>query len=72
MPNPKSKKKKYTTRSHIRSIREAQGLTLKELADLAGTTPQTIQRLELDKLSLSVKWLDRIAPHLGVAARDLI
>ncbi|NJL18560.1 MAG: helix-turn-helix transcriptional regulator [Nitrospira sp.] len=32
--------------THIRQIRQGRGLTLQRLADLVGTTPQTIQRLE--------------------------
>ncbi|MGE0612668.1 MAG: helix-turn-helix domain-containing protein, partial [Hyphomicrobiales bacterium] len=33
-------------RTRIRELRKARRLTLKQLAARAGTTPQTIQRLE--------------------------
>ena len=59
-----------TTR--IREIRKVRGLTLLELADKVGTTAQTIQRLETDNMSVSVDWLSRIAPALGVTAAGLL
>jgi transcriptional regulator with XRE-family HTH domain len=39
---------------------------LQNLAEKVGTTAQTIQRLETDNMSVSVDWLHRIAPALGV------
>ena len=61
---------RITTR--IREIRKTRGLTLQQLADKVGTTAQTIQRLETDNMSVSVDWLERIAPALGVSAAGLL
>jgi transcriptional regulator with XRE-family HTH domain len=59
-----------TTR--IRELRKTRGLTLQQLAEQAGTTAQTIQRLETDNMSVSVDWLLRIAPALGVSPAALL
>ena len=59
-----------TTR--IRELRKVRGLTLQQLAEQAGTTAQTIQRLETDNMSVSVDWLLRIAPALGVSPATLL
>jgi transcriptional regulator with XRE-family HTH domain len=56
----------------IRAIRKQRGLTLQQLADAVGTTPQTIQRLETGNMSVSVDWLERIAGALGLAPADLL
>ncbi len=55
---------RLTTR--IRELRKTRGFTLQQLAERVGTTAQTIQRLETDNMSVSVDWLQRIAPALGV------
>lgn len=52
--------------TRIRELRKARGFTLQNLAEKVGTTAQTIQRLETDNMSVSVDWLQRIAPALGV------
>lgn len=59
-----------TTR--IREIRKRRGMTLQALAERVGTTPQTIQRLETDNMTVSVEWLLRIAEALDLAAADLL
>jgi DNA-binding XRE family transcriptional regulator len=56
----------------IREIRKQRGLTLQQLADQVGTTPQTIQRLETGSMSVSVDWLERIASALKLAPADLL
>ena len=56
----------------IRAIRKQRGLTLQQLADLVGTTPQTIQRLETGNMSVSVDWLERIAKALSLTPADLL
>lgn len=56
----------------IRAIRKQRSLTLQQLADLVGTTPQTIQRLETGNMSVSVDWLERIARALGLSPADLL
>ena len=60
------------TTTRIRELRKARGLTLQQLAEMVGTTAQTIQRLETDNMSVSVDWLQRIAPALGVAPPILL
>lgn len=59
-------------RTRIRELRKLRGLTLKELADRIGTTPQTVQRLETANMTVSTSWLERIAGALGVEPAELI
>lgn len=47
-------------------------MTLRELADLVGTTAQTVQRLETANMTVSTDWLERIAVALEVRVVDLI
>ena len=58
----------------IREVRRAKGLTLEEVAARCDppTTAQQIGRLELGVRTVSVAWLNRIAPALGVTAADLV
>ncbi len=58
----------------IRDVRKAKGLTLEDVAKRCNppTTAQTIGRLETGTRTVSVKWLNRIADALGVAAADLV
>lgn len=60
--------------TRIRDVRKAKGLTLEEVAARCAppTTAQTIGRLETGTRTVSVKWLNRIAEALGVAASDLV
>jgi transcriptional regulator with XRE-family HTH domain len=50
----------------IRQARKASGLTLQELADLCGTTPQTMQRLEAATMTLSIGWVESICAALRI------
>ncbi len=59
---PKGDGKMITSR--IREIRKQKGLTLQDVAEKAGTTAQTIGRLETGMRTLSLKWLSRIAKAL--------
>lgn len=59
-----------TTR--IREVRRRRGMTLQALAERVGTTPQTIQRLETNNMTVSVDWLLRIADALELSAADLL
>lgn len=59
-----------TTR--IREVRRRRGLTLQSLAEKVGTTPQTIQRLETNNMTVSIDWLLRIADALELSAADLL
>lgn len=58
--------------SRIREIRKEKGLTLQEVADRAGTTAQTIGRLETGLRTLSIKWVERIATALGTDPGELL
>ena len=61
-----------TPSTRIREVRKARGMTLKELAYATGTTPQTIQRLETENMTVSLEWLGKIARALGVTIYDLL
>ncbi|EQB32874.1 helix-turn-helix domain-containing protein [Sphingobium ummariense] len=60
--------------TRIREVRRARGLTLEQVGALCDppTTAQTIGRLETGTRTVSIKWLNRIATALGVAASDLV
>jgi transcriptional regulator with XRE-family HTH domain len=60
--------------NRIRDIRKAKGLTLADLAAACDppTTAQTIGRLETGMRSLSLTWMNRIAPALGVDPASLM
>ena len=60
--------------NRIRDIRKAKGLTLADLAAACDppTTAQTIGRLETGMRSLSLTWMNRIAPALGVEPASLM
>jgi len=58
--------------SRIREIRKEKGLTLQDVADRAGTTAQTIGRLETGMRTLSIKWVQRIATALGTDPGELL
>lgn len=49
----------------IRRLREARGLSQRELAERVGTTQSAIARLEAGKISPSLPTLDRVAGALG-------
>lgn len=49
----------------IRELRKMRGLTMQELADLAGVNYTTIYRVETGKVAASVVLLSEIAHHLG-------
>jgi DNA-binding XRE family transcriptional regulator len=57
------------TRSPLRTLREARGLGLRELARRAGVDPGALSRAESGQRAPSVRLLGRLAPLLG--ARDL-
>lgn len=58
--------------SRIREIRKEKGLTLQEVAERAGTTAQTIGRLETGRRTLSLSWVNRISQALGVEGSSLL
>jgi phage repressor protein C with HTH and peptisase S24 domain len=58
--------------NRIRELREAKRLSLEALGALAGTTKQQIYKLERGDVKLTVDWMNRLAPHLGVDAHELM
>lgn len=58
--------------SEIRRLRQIKGWSQQHLADLAGTSQPQIKRLEAGERKLSIEWAERLAPHLGVSAKDLM
>jgi transcriptional regulator with XRE-family HTH domain len=58
--------------TRIREFRKLRGMTLKQLAHKIHTTPQTIQRLETDNMTVSMEWLQKIAHALTVEPIDLV
>jgi transcriptional regulator with XRE-family HTH domain len=59
-------------RTRIREFRKARDMTLKQLADMIGTTPQTVQRLETGTMTVSMEWLEKIAEAFGIGPAYLI
>ena len=58
--------------TRLRELRKQRGMTLHQLAELIGTTPQTVQRLETATMRVSTDWLERFAKAFGVSPQDLI
>lgn len=52
--------------SRLRAARKAAGLTLLDVSRTCGTTPQTIQRLETNNMTLSIDWVERIARAVDI------
>ncbi len=58
--------------STIKTLREANGLTQARLAELATTSQPQIRRLEAGERQLTKEWAERLAPHLGISASELM
>jgi len=58
--------------TRIRKLRKTRGWTLQQLADLIGTTPQTVQRLETANMTVSMDWLQKFANAFNVSPVDLM
>ena len=58
--------------NNIKQIRKSRGLTLAQLADLAGTTAQQIGMLERGDRRLSDVWMEKLAGALHINAYELI
>lgn len=50
----------------IREERKRNGLTLAELARACGTSPQTICRMEIAKMTVSLEWIEKIAKAFNI------
>jgi phage repressor protein C with HTH and peptisase S24 domain len=58
--------------TRLREFRKRSGLTLSALAALAGTTAAQVGKLEKGERRMTVEWMQRLAPPLGVEAKDLL
>lgn len=58
--------------TRIRELRKMRRMTLAELAQRIGTTPQTVQRLETANMTVSTDWLEKFADVFGVHPAELI
>ena len=56
----------------LRRYRQRAGLTLEALASLTGTSAAQISKLEKGERRLTVDWMARLAPALGVEIQDLL
>jgi transcriptional regulator with XRE-family HTH domain len=57
---------------YLRAWRKFRHLTLEEVAEAVGTTKAVIQQLETGRMTLSQKWLAKIAPVLGTTPGFLL
>ena len=70
--NSKETRKTFATRSHLREIREARGMTQVQLAGIVVTSPQIISKAEHGRiLQIRTSMLIRIAVSLDVGVADL-
>jgi transcriptional regulator with XRE-family HTH domain len=58
--------------NRLKQLREARGLTQRELARRAGLNPLTVARLEDGKGDLTPPTAERLARVLGVKIADLV
>lgn len=58
--------------NRIRELREAKGLTQTDLAAAAGTDKSMVGRLEKGSRRLTTRWMERLAPALGVPPAALM
>lgn len=56
----------------IRKLRKRHGLTLQQAAQLYRTSPQSAQRFERGKMTVSLDWLERIAEAFSVEPYELL
>lgn len=58
--------------NNIKKIREARGVKQAALAEMIGTYPQQMSRIESNQESIDFKWIDKIAAALDVAPWELV
>lgn len=56
----------------LRQERKRAGMTLKQVAEKTGTTPQTIQRIETNNMTVSAEWIYKIATAIGIDPKALL
>jgi transcriptional regulator with XRE-family HTH domain len=54
----------------LRKYREARGLSVRQLATLAGVGFATVHRIEVGRISPTVAMLERLATALDIPVRD--
>ena len=59
-------------KNNIASLRKKKGLSMQELADLAGTSQQQIDRLEKSQRRLTAEWMAKLSQALDVKPAELI
>lgn len=69
---PATRHNVWMEHNHLRAWRKFRHKTLDEVAAEIGTTKAVIQQLEVGKMSLSHKWLVKIAPVLGTTPGTLL
>lgn len=62
----------YKSVNKLRTIRKERKLTLQEVADAAGTTNQMVGMLERGERKLTLEWMQKLAPVLGVTVAELL
>lgn len=55
----------------LRKLRSDKQMSQAQLAELAGTSQQQIDKLERGLRKFSLEWARKLAPHLGVKIKDL-
>lgn len=60
------------TANRIAEIRKSKGMTQQQLAEKLGAHWITVSKLERGKMALTLDWMERIAPILGVEVHDLV
>lgn len=58
--------------NRLRHIRKQRKLTLQQVADAAGTSNQMLGMLERGERKLTVEWMEKLAPALGVSVAELL
>lgn len=58
--------------NRLRQIRKDRKLTLQQVADAAGTTNQMVGMLERGERKLTLEWMQKLAPVLGITVTELI
>ena len=56
----------------LRRLRKERKLTLEQLGEKAGTSPQQVARLEKGERTMTRKWAEALAPHLGISPVQLV
>jgi transcriptional regulator with XRE-family HTH domain len=58
--------------NRLREHRQRLGLSSVHVAELVGTSPQTVCRLEMGNMTLSLAWINRFAEALQVKPSDIL